>query len=776
MLVYYKPKLVRQLCNIILLVCLSACHLLAQPSQNQIIPAPVYYQSDPGYFYFRPTSFILVHDMQSFNDAIAFRDIQLKIRALPLKTLKEKPLNAPFIDVRYDSLLDVPDGGYKLVIHPDSILIIGKNAGGAFYGLMTLAQLIESPFTNQFQVPCATITDYPKFEYRGMHLDCSRHFFSVDEIKQYIDYLALYKMNTFHWHLTDDQGWRIEIKKYPKLTEVGAWRDGSMTGHYREQKFDSIRYGGYYTQGDITTIVKYAERRNITIIPEIEMPGHCKAALAAYPELGCIADTTYTVGKQWGIYPEAFCPKEETFTFLEDVLTEVMALFPGKYIHIGGDEVMFDVWKSCAHCQQLMQSMNTDAAGLQSYFVKRMDAFVHSQGKNIIGWDEIIHGGISDNATIMSWRGEEGCIQAVKQGHDAIMTPTSHCYFDYYQGYPSSEPLAIGGYVPLSKVYAFQPVPSALTPDEAKHVLGAQANLWSEYLYDFDQVEYMLMPRLMALSEVLWSPENQRNYDRFLLKVQKHFTFLDAMDCRYSTSAFNYTVALKPIPDHSGVQLEIQSWNNAVHFPVNIADDKMQNEIGKRVFTTIDYEKPIQVTARGQFDLIIPETKTTKGLQLQLQLNKATGKPITLQEPPSKSYPGNGAFTLVDGEQGTTLPSWSGMHWLGFSGTNATCVIDLLQTDTISSIGVGTLTDIGSWIWPAKLIEVQVSMDGRQFTRVGVIEPGKSGLPRNAGIYKFAPTQARYIQITVYNYGDIPAGNPGAGHKAWLFIDEISVE
>jgi len=612
MLVYYKPKLVRQLRNIILLVCMSASHLLAQPSQNQIIPAPVYYQSDPGYFYFRPTSFILVHDMQSFNDAIAFRDIQLKIRALPLKTLKEKPLNAPFIDVRYDSLLDVPDGGYKLVIHPDSILIIGKNAGGAFYGLMTLAQLIESPFTNQFQVPCATITDYPKFEYRGMHLDCSRHFFTVDEIKQYIDYLALYKMNTFHWHLTDDQGWRIEIKKYPKLTEVGAWRDGSMTGHYREQKFDSIRYGGYYTQGDITTIVKYAERRNITIIPEIEMPGHCKAALAAYPELGCIADTTYTVGKQWGIYPEAFCPKEETFTFLEDVLTEVMALFPGKYIHIGGDEVMFDVWKSCAHCQQLMQSMNTDAAGLQSYFVKRMDAFVHSQGKNIIGWDEIIHGGISDNATIMSWRGEEGCIQAVKQGHDAIMTPTSHCYFDYYQGYPSSEPLAIGGYVPLSKVYAFQPVPSALTPDEAKHVLGAQANLWSEYLYDFDQVEYMLMPRLMALSEVLWSPENQRNYDRFLLKVQKHFTFLDAMDCRYSTSAFNYTVALKPISDHSGVQLEIQSWNNAVHFPVNIADDKMQNEIGKRIFTTVDYEKPIQVTARGQFDLIIPETKTQK--------------------------------------------------------------------------------------------------------------------------------------------------------------------
>lgn len=776
MLAYYKPDMLHKITYVFGLVCLSLLNVSAQQAQQSIIPAPVQYQSDPGYFYFRPTSYVLVHDMQSFNDAIAFRDIHLKMRPLPLKTLKEKAINAPFIDVRYDSLLDVPDGGYKLVINQDSISIIGKNNGGAFYGLMTLIQLIESPFTNQFQVPCATITDYPQFGYRGVHLDCSRHFFTVDEIKQYIDYLALYKMNTFHWHLTDDQGWRIEIKKYPKLTDIGAWRDGSMVGHYRDQRFDTSRYGGYYTQSEISTVVRYAERRNITIIPEIEMPGHCKAALAAYPELGCIDDTSYTVGKQWGIYPEAFCPKEETFVFLEDVLTEVMALFPGPYVHIGGDEVEFDVWNSCPHCQQLMLKLNTDAAGLQSYFVNRIDAFVYSQGKKIIGWDEIINGGIADHATIMSWRGEDGCIKAVKQGHDAIMTPTSHCYFDYYQGYPTSEPLAIGGYVPLSKVYAFQPVPASLTAAEAKHVLGAQANLWSEYLYNFDQVEYMLMPRLMALSEVLWSNPADRNYNQFLRKVQQQFTLLDAMDCHYSTAAFNYTVSLKPTADNIGVQVSIQSWNEATHFPIKIADDKMQNEIGKRIYADAFYDNPISVTQRGQFDLIIPETKTSKGLKLQLHINKATGKPISLIEQPSKAYPGNGAFTLVDGEQGVVVPSWSGMHWLGYSGTNATFQVDLLKTDTISSIAVGSLVDKGSWIWPAKLIEVQVSVDGKQFTRVGVIEPEATSTARIAGIYKFAPTQARYIQIKVFNYGEIPSGNPGAGHKAWLFIDEVSVE
>lgn len=776
MLVCCKPDHVQKIIYIFLLFSALIGPAQSHAQQHHIIPEPVSYTANAGYFYFRPTSFILAHDMQSFLDAIAFRDINITLRALPLKTLKEKVLNAPFIDVRYDSTIQVGDGGYLLTITPDSISVIGKNKGGAFNGLMTLAQLIESPFTNQFQVPCATITDYPNFGYRGMHLDCSRHFFTVDEVKQYIDYLALYKMNTFHWHLTDDQGWRIEIKQYPKLTEAGAWRDGSMIGHYREQKFDTISYGGYYTQSEITAIIRYAERRHITIIPEIEMPGHCKAALTAYPELGCIPDTTYTVGQAWGIYPEAFCPKEETFEFLENVLAEVMELFPGEYIHIGGDEVDFGVWNDCAHCKQRMQELQTDAAGLQSYFVKRIDEFVYSRGKKIIGWDEIIDGGISDHATIMSWRGEEGCIQAVKQGHDAIMTPTSHCYFDYYQGHPTSEPLAIGGYIPLSKVYAFNPIPASLNPTEAKHVLGAQGNLWSEYLYDLNQVEYMLMPRMMALSEVLWSPAKNKNYATFLRKVQKQFALLDALDCNYSTSAFTYTISLKPTEQNKGVQIEMQSWDGKLNFPYTYANDSMQNKIGERVFAPAIYQNPIVVDAKGQYDFRIHETKTTKGIQLQLNVNKATGKPIKLFQQPSDTYPGNGAFTLVDGEQGIVSPSWSGMHWLGFSGTNLHCQIDLLEKDTISSIAVGTLIDKGSWIWPAKLIELSVSVDGKNFTRVGVIEPQASPLARNSGVYKFAPTQARYIQIQVYNFGKIPTGFPGAGHAAWLFVDEISVE
>lgn len=768
--------MLRQAKHIIAYLCCILCLVANAVAQNPVvIPAPVQYTTTPGYFYFRPTSYILVHDMASFQDAVTYRDLCIKAGLPPLKTLREQLYDEQFIEVQYDSTLNVPDGGYTLSITPTKISVTGKNDGGVLHGLMSLLQLTESKFTGQFQVPCADITDYPRFSYRGMHLDCSRHFFSVDFVKQYIDYLALYKMNTFHWHLTDDQGWRIEIKKYPKLTEIGAWRDGSMVGHYRDQKFDTIRYGGYYTQAEIKEIVKYAERRHVTVIPEIEMPGHCTAALAAYPQLGCIADTTYAVEKSWGVLQNAFCPKDETFTFLYDVLDEVMALFPSQYIHIGGDEVEKTQWKNCAHCQALIKEKGLqDEHGLQSYFIRQIDTYVTSKGRTIIGWDEILEGGLAPNAAVMSWRGEDGAIAAAQQGHDAVMTPGGYCYFDYYQGYPYNEPLAIGGYVPLSKVYSFEPVPSKLTAEQSKHILGAQANVWTEYIYSEDHVEYMMMPRMLALSEVVWSPKEQRNYNNFISRLQNQFDLLDKLNCNYSRSAFAFSYTISNTPNYDGLTVALNSWNDTTgfsyahaYFPVPLLGYK---------------EKPTESIYNGPFTIVenthlnIPATKNIPAFDLRLRFTKATGKKITLGTQPDKRYPGNGGLTVTDGIRGTTYPSWSGAEWLGYSGTDFDCVIDLNKKDTINAVSVGCLSDRSSWIWPAKAMEVSVSMDGKNFQRVGVVGVEDLTGPSIDLLYKFTPVAARYVKIHVTNNGIIPAGNPGAGYKAWLFVDEVFIE
>ena len=400
------------------------------------------------------------------------------------------------------------DEGYELNVSKNDITIKSKHAKGAFYAVQSLIQLLPLPSDlNSFKILCLRIKDQPQFTYRGMHLDVGRHFFSVDFIKKYIDLMARLKMNTFHWHLTEDQGWRIEIKKYPKLQEIAAFRKETLIGHYNDQphQFDGKPYGGFYTQEQIKEVVAYAKTRQVTIIPEIEMPGHSQAAIAAYPELGCSGEQV-EVATKWGVFDEVYCPKESTFKFLEDVIDEVVALFPGKYIHIGGDEAPKTNWKNCEYCQKLIKKEGLkDEHGLQSYFIARMEKYINSKGKQIIGWDEILEGGLAPNATVMSWRGTSGAVQAAKEGHDVILTPGSHCYFDHYQSENENEPLAIGGFLPLEKVYHFNPIPEELTDKEATYVLGAQGNVWTEYMQTEKQVEYMAFPRAIALSEVLWS-------------------------------------------------------------------------------------------------------------------------------------------------------------------------------------------------------------------------------------------------------------------------------
>lgn len=415
---------------------------------------------------------------------------------------------------------------YLLTVTQKGILIQGGTAQGVFYGIQSLLQLIQQQSTGVFpvEVPCVHIEDQPAFAYRGLMLDVGRHLFPVDFIKKYIDLLAQYKMNRFHWHLTEDQGWRIEIKQYPKLQEVAAYRDETLIGHYNDkpQRYDGKRYGGYYTQDEVKEVVQYAQERFVTIIPEIEMPGHAQAALAAYPELSCTGDDLQ-VKTEWGVSEEVYCPTEATFTFLENVLTEVMALFPSEYIHIGGDECPKTRWAESAFCQELIRKEKLgDEAGLQSYFIQRIEKFLNKNGRQIIGWDEILEGGLAPNATVMSWRGEEGGIEAARQGHDVIMSPTSHCYLDYYQSQDPDEPLAIGGYLPLEKVYNYHPVPEELAAEAAKHILGVQGNLWTEYISTPKKAEYMAFPRGFALAEAGWTKKENKDFNSFIDRLEQH--------------------------------------------------------------------------------------------------------------------------------------------------------------------------------------------------------------------------------------------------------------
>jgi hexosaminidase len=432
--------------------------------------------------------------------------------------------------------------GYVLNVNSHKITIKGKDENGIFYGIETIRKSIPAQATgNDINMPEVTITDYPRFAYRGMHLDCGRHFFSAKYIKDYIDMLALHNMNYFHWHLTEDQGWRIEIKKYPKLTQIGAWRKETVIGH-NSGKYDGKPYGGYYTQDQIKDIVAYAKARHITIIPEIDMPGHMLAALASYPELGCTGGP-YEVGKLWGVYDDVLCiGKENTFKFAENVLDEIIKLFPSKYIHIGGDETPRVRWKNCPLCQARIKAEGLKSDDkhsaedrLQSYFIYRIEKYLNSKGRQVIGWDEILDGDVAPNATVMSWRGTSGGIKAAKMNHKVIMTPGDYCYFDHYQSKDiDKEPLAIGGYLPVDTVYSYDPVPTELTAEQQKYIIGVQANVWTEYIPSFSQIEYMCLTRMAAMAEVQWTEPQKKNYQNFLTRLPQLVGIYDAKGYTYA--------------------------------------------------------------------------------------------------------------------------------------------------------------------------------------------------------------------------------------------------
>jgi hexosaminidase len=748
-------------------------------AQINIIPMPAEVKAGDGTFVLNNKTVIVLEGSNLEKTAQLLNGYLKPMFGYTLK-VATKASSPNAIILNYERLDNDIAGAYNLTVDKNGIYIAGDNETGVFYGLQTLLQLLDSKNeTVSCNVPYVTINDHPRFAYRGMHFDVARHFFPVEFVKKYIDYLAAYKFNTLHWHLTDDQGWRIEIKKYPKLTAVGGYRNGTIIGRYPGKANDSIYYGGFYTQAQIKDVVKYAADRHITIIPEIEMPGHASAAIAAYPQLSCFPDESTkvpdntiwagsTTGKQvqqtWGVFEDVFCPSEYTFTFMENVLDEVTQLFPSKYIHIGGDESPTEAWKRSAFCQQLIKDKNLkDEHELQSYFIQRIEKYINSKGRHIIGWDEILEGGLAPNATVMSWRGEEGGIAAAKQNHDVIMTPGTYCYLDHSQS-QNEDSVTIGGYLPLEKVYSYDPVPTGLNAQEAKHILGAQGNVWTEYMGNSSKVEYMIFPRLAALSEILWTPKEKKDWDYFERRLPSIFDRFDEQKINYSKAYYDLQTSILPTQDFNGVLWKLESKNKpgAINYYV-----------GGEIKHT--YKEPILINS-NQYNCAKAEKKGTPAICQSFHFNKATGKKIILTTQPNKSYPGDGAFTLVNSIQNTKGLARSS-EFLGFLGKDCEGDIDLGEPIKIKKVRFHIFQQSGSWIYPPKYVEINYGSKETGTNKIAAIKPieDKSG---NI-IYEIDiddERDIRFLNFKIINYGIIPQGNPGAGNVAWLFVDEIEVE
>lgn len=664
--------------------------------------------------------------------------------------------NAPFLE----------NEAYSISITEERVIIKAGSGAGHFYAFQTLLQLI----TADQKLPLSYIEDKPRLAYRGLMLDVSRHFMPKEFVKKLIDVMAFYKLNTLHWHLTDDQGWRIEIKQYPKLTEVGSVRSESMIGHYSEEKYDGKPYGGFYTQDDIKEIVAYAETKFVTIIPEIEMPGHAVAALSSYPELGC-SGGPYKVRSEWGVATDVYCPYEETFTFLENVLTEVMVLFPSKYIHIGGDECPKDSWKASEFCQNLIKEKELgDEHGLQSYFITRIDEFVSSKGKKIIGWDEILEGGLSPNATVMSWRGVAGGIEAAKQGHDVIMTPNSHLYLDYYQGNPDSEPLAIGGFLPLEKTYSFDPIPSELTEDEDKFIVGVQGNLWTEYVTTTEQAEYMYFPRALAVAEIGWTTDRTKNYSNFAERVQSQFKNLKKLNINYAQSMYSITMDLL-----SGEKGKIKV---ALNSPIPSAEIRYNTDGTAPTLTSPVYtNKGIEISKNAEIKARLFQDDEPLGhiFSQSIIINKITGSDYKSEFKPTK-YKGGSSNALTNGIKGSVNRL---EEWVGINGENLNVVFDLDSKTKFSKISLSFLHAPSSWIMLPKSLTISGSKDGINYQKLGEFSIDQELNPEsrleNVSL-KIKGKKLKKLKIEATNFGPLPANHPGKGSPSWLFVDEIEVE
>lgn len=668
---------------------------------------------------------------------------------------------------------------YELIVGENQIVINGASESGVFYGVQTLRKSI--PVGNNIgsvEFKPVVITDYPRFSYRGMHLDVSRHMFSLDSIKIYIDMLALHNINRFHWHLTDDQGWRVEIKKYPELTQIGANREQTAIGK-NSGTYDGQPYGGFYTQEEIKDIVKYAQDRFITIVPEVDLPGHMLAALATYPNLGCTGGP-YKTAQTWGIFDEVLCAgNEEIYPFLQGVFDEIIELFPSEYIHVGGDECPKTSWEKCPKCQAKIKELGLRAdkehsaeEKLQSYVIERIEKHINSKGRKIIGWNEILEGGIAPNATIMSWQGTEGGIAAARQGHDAIMTPSKYLYFDYYQTDDvKDELLAIGGYVPVETVYNYEPIADILTPDEQKHIIGVQANVWTEYIKSFNHVQYMTLPRMGALSEIQWTMPDKKNYEEFLPRLVNLTKLYKKHGYNYATHLFDINAKVETDQKNKLVRLTLSTHDNAP------------------IYYTLDGSVPTKESTLYQSPIEIKETTDVKAIALredevnrkilekQFSINKATFKPLTIETKMWDKHTYGGAPILVDGQKGGG--AFSNGSWVGFN-KDFVAIVDLENVSNISSVSLGTFIDPGNWVFNIEELIVEVSLNKKDYSQVFAKKYDVIDNSVTTGTIEekaeFPTTSARFVKITAKYLRSQPDWATAPGKAGCFFIDEIVVE
>lgn len=671
---------------------------------------------------------------------------------------------------------------YRMKVDGKGVQITGASEAGVFYGIQTFRKSLSALENVNVQLPAVEINDAPRFAYRGMHLDVARHFYSLDEVKEYIDMMALHNMNRFHWHLTDDQGWRIEIKKYPKLMSVASQRSETLVGRYGSGKYDGTPYGGYYTQEQIKEVVAYAADRHIVVIPEIDLPGHMQAAITAYPELGCTGGP-YEVRTTWGISDDVLCiGNEKSMEFVKDVLAEVAELFPSEYIHVGGDECPKVRWAKCPKCQALIKKLglksdanHTKEERLQSYVITEAEKFLNSKGKRIIGWTEILEGGLSPNATLMSWIGEAGGIEAARQHHDVIMTPNTYLYFDYYQASDvEKEPLAIGGYLPMEKVYSYEPMPSSLSPEEQQYIKGVQANLWTEYIPTFSQAQYMVLPRMAALAETQWSDGAKKDYQNFLKRTPRLTMIYDCYKWNYAKHIFDVNVSIKPAPEAKALEVTLSTIpGNDIYYTLDgsepTADSQKYTEPFFLKNSTVLKAVAVQTQPAYKLSNVVTDTVET---------HKAFMKPLTLLHENQKRFTPNGPNVLVDGRKGGQTRDSGG--WVAMLGKDLEAVIDLEEMTEVSSVSIHTFVHKSDWIFDARAYSVSVSEDGKTYKEVAaesypvMKETDADGIKLYT--LTFSPVKTRYVKVKVASEHAMPSWHGGKGKPGHLFVDEIIVK
>jgi hexosaminidase len=768
--------------------------LVGNSQQVNIIPKPSSVKTGNGQFVISKQTVIAAQDDADRKTAELFNEYLQQFYGFKLDIDRQE--GKDYIRLTTRKFIQAQDkDAYTLNVSSDGVSIEGNTYAGTFYGMQTLIQLLPVDVNGknpaqpkeEIRIPFVTIQDEPAFKYRGMHLDVARHFFPIPFVKKYIDYLALHKLNYFHWHLTDDQGWRIEIKKYPELQSVAAWRNGTIIGRYPGTGNDNTRYGGYYTQEEVKDIVKYAADRHITVIPEIEMPGHASAAIAAFPWLSCFPEKptkipthpsvlstkqqedgrVKLVQETWGIFEDVFCAgNDSTFMFLQNILDEIVPLFPSQYIHIGGDECPKSHWKICPECQRRMKDNGLkDEHELQSYFIQRMEKYLNNKGRIIIGWDEILEGGLAPNAIVMSWRGEKGGIEAARQNHYVIMTPQKPLYFDHTQT-KNEDSIVIGGYNPIEAVYAYDPIPEELNADKEKFILGAQANVWTEYIRYPARVEYHVFPRISALSEVLWTSKENKSWTDFEKRLPAQFKRFDLWKANYSKAYYDVKVSIVPAKNFSGLSIVAEPRDRSGRLVYHSG-----NSVNAK-----NYNSPVMLTRSGNLTLDYYNNNVKLNtVQLDLKFTKATGKKITITKTPNEKYPGQGgAFSLVNGiysNKGLSYPDW-----LGWIGDDMVATIDLGKTTGFDSVRVHTIDQNGSWVYLPEYVEVLVSKDGKKYSPVGKSSDFRRDTLTMGWINVPVKKQnSRYVKVIAKNYGLIPDGKPGAGTKAWVFADEIQI-